>query len=174
MKETPNPCSLTSERDPSLSDMQSKASTPEHRETLGHRLRTSLHTIIGYTGLVRSTMTGPGFDHLGIVESSAREMLALIEELPSMSRPIAAFGAAASVERPQGPQPSPLAALATSDVAALRRLLQMGRLFQIERWANDLMARQPEHVTLAQSIIALTHSANLPALEKLLPAEAEL
>lgn len=147
------------------------AATPVSRETVGHRLRTPLHTILGYVSLLQAKTTGDALEMLNIVEDSARQLLAMVNELPEANRPARPRDeptTMASASRPAGNPTATVAGLPARELETLRDLLQLGRLLQIDRWAYDLIERYPKHTAAAQHIIGLARSANLPALEKLL------
>lgn len=136
-------------------------------ETLGHRMRTPLHTIMGYVGLLQANAQGEAYAQLGIIEASARQLLGMLDELPFATRMGAALAPMAAATPASGaaePPPS----LPADQLTTLRELLQLGRLLQIERWAADLMDRLPQHANAAHSIVTLARSANLPELEALL------
>lgn len=144
---------------------------PAHPENIAHRLRNPLHTILGYVGLLKAKASGDSLAQLDIVLASARDLLASIDALPEhiKSQPF---------QPPQAPaQPAAAAPLAVdlaaarlphTDIEMLRTLLQLGRLLEIERWADGLAARLPQHADLARHIQALARSANLPMLQQLL------
>ncbi len=58
--------------------------------TMSHELRTPLNSIIGFTGILRQGLAGPLNDEqkkqLGMVQSSARHLLGLINDLLDLSR----------------------------------------------------------------------------------------
>lgn len=62
----------------------------EFLSTMSHELRTPLNSIIGFTGILRQGLTGPLNDEqkkqLGMVQSSARHLLGLINDLLDLSR----------------------------------------------------------------------------------------
>lgn len=152
------------------SDTSTSGTAPEPlHETVGHRLRTHLHTILGYAGLVRSASTGEAYEQLGLVEDSAKAMLALIDQLPVQHLPQVASrpaSPAATTHARGGPMSWP--APPTSELAHFGQLLQFGRLIQIEQWATQRMLVAPEWVATAQHVAMLARSANLPELEQLL------
>src|SRR4029077_1273608 len=62
----------------------------EFLATMSHELRTPLNSIIGFTGILRQGLAGPLNDEqkkqLGMVHSSARHLLGLINDLLDLSR----------------------------------------------------------------------------------------
>ena len=62
----------------------------EFLATMSHELRTPLNSIIGFTGILRQGLAGPMNDEqkkqLGMVHSSARHLLGLINDLLDLSR----------------------------------------------------------------------------------------
>jgi PAS domain S-box-containing protein len=62
----------------------------EFLATMSHELRTPLNSIIGFTGILRQGLAGPTNDEqkkqLGMVHSSARHLLGLINDLLDLSR----------------------------------------------------------------------------------------
>ena len=62
----------------------------EFLATMSHELRTPLNSIIGFTGILRQELAGPLNDEqkkqLGMVQSSARHLLGLINDLLDLSR----------------------------------------------------------------------------------------
>ena len=62
----------------------------EFLATMSHELRTPLNSIIGFTGILRQGLAGPLNDEqnkqLGMVQSSGRHLLGLINDLLDLSR----------------------------------------------------------------------------------------
>ena len=140
------------------------------RETIGHRLRSPLHTILGYAGLLKTDASAQQLEQLGIIEDSARALLRSIDALPKTVNDL-------PFPTPQQDDSAPpassgpvtnLRGLPGTDIALLRSLLNFGRLIEIERWAKLVGERLPAHRDTTRHIEMLARSANLPELQRLL------
>jgi hypothetical protein len=56
------------------------------------------------------------------------------------------------------------------ELATLRRLLDLGRVIAIERWAEALAARHPEQAGFVARVVACCRMADLAGLEALVAA----
>ena len=145
-------------------------------ETLGHRMRTPLHTILGYASLLKAGANDEDKERLDIIEDSARHLLTILNELQqSASHDTQELQASTGtvLKRDRDAIAASLAQLPEPEIATFRELLRLGRLLEIERWASSLADRYPPQAAAARQIMALARSANLSVLEKLLkPASA--
>lgn len=151
---------------------QDKAEAATHqRENLAHRLRSPLHTILGYAGLLKADASARQLEQLGIIEDSARALLASIDALPDSVKSLPWQGlapASAHGESASAPSTFTLRRLPGNELAMLRSLLDFGRLIAIERWAQQLGERVPDLLETTRHIQMLARSANLPELQQLL------
>lgn len=140
------------------------------RETIGHRLRSPLHTILGYAGLLKADASAQQLEQLGIIEDSARTLLQSINALPKTVNDLPFPTPQQDDSVPQAPsQPATsLRDLPSNEIALLRSLLDFGRLIEIERWAQLVGERLPAHRETTRHIEALARTANLPELQRLL------
>ena len=140
-------------------------------ESVGHRMRSPLHAILGYTGLLKADASDEVLERLGIIEDSAHQLLAIINELPEYASMVT-HEPRASTDPAHTPASdtitSSMTPLPNAEITTFRNLLKSGHLLQIERWATGLIDRYPSHAGSAHHLIALSRSADLPALERLL------
>lgn len=157
--------------DPAHPTDAASTGTPQRRETIGHRLRSPLHAILGYVGLLKADAGAKHLEQLGIIHDSACELLASIDDLPesvtNMPFPARTLAASRS-DRTSKPDLTSLPPLPVDEVRVLRDLLQLGRLIDIEQWAAQLGERWPDHAESSRQIETLAREANLPELHRLL------